>query len=251
MNIQDMRRAAKTASRTNGTSHQTELNNIAVRHGHSHWGAMLVACKKQNDAATARIASTAATISGFGADWTNIDRTNAHQLQDARNRRSHIVFTFADRRMSLAHVMAMSGTLDKLPHDSVDRLPRRIEAAPEVVVLEGLRGAKNEWLGTRTVTETELLELDAGTIVIVQHLLRRHIDTANKLGLMIIGMATPRTVKSWSAGVRDRLITYFDPDPVMVQVDTCITDKGEEPVYRIQPIRRAVLREVDQAAAAA
>ena len=41
MDIESLKKTAKTESRRNGTSHQAELNRIAVERGHSHWGALI------------------------------------------------------------------------------------------------------------------------------------------------------------------------------------------------------------------
>jgi hypothetical protein len=43
MDIEQLKKTARMASRRNGTSHQSELNAIAVEHGHTHWGALLAA----------------------------------------------------------------------------------------------------------------------------------------------------------------------------------------------------------------
>jgi len=41
MDVDTLKKTAKSQARRNGTSHQAELNRIAREHGHTHWGALL------------------------------------------------------------------------------------------------------------------------------------------------------------------------------------------------------------------
>lgn len=45
MDVDTLKRTAKAAARSNGTSHQAELNTIAREHGHTHWGALASALR--------------------------------------------------------------------------------------------------------------------------------------------------------------------------------------------------------------
>lgn len=48
MDVDALKRTAKAAARSNGTSHQAELNAIARSHGHTHWGALASALKAED-----------------------------------------------------------------------------------------------------------------------------------------------------------------------------------------------------------
>ena len=199
MDIHAMKRAAKKASRQNGTSHGSELNAQAHAAGFTHWGALIAAQPKPS----------------FHYRYFPGDHENAHDLESARRDGNHIVYVAEDIEHAIAHVVAMANTCAKLPPKDIAKAQEVIAAPDPIFVLD--EGASRDWSSIPPIQANDFMRAPAGAAIFIEKITEEHVTSAPK-GVMLIGAGKVGGAASWNEKSLQRFRTLIIPKQDFSQI---------------------------------
>lgn len=209
MDIHAMKRAAKKASRKNGTSHGFELNAQAHAAGFTHWGALITAQPKPS----------------FHYRYFPGDHKNAHDLESARRDGNHIVYVADDIEEAIAHVVAMANTCAKLPPKDIAKAQEVIAAPDAIFVLD--EDMSRDWGPMPRIQANDLIHAPAGAVIFVEKIAEEHVTSAPK-GVMLIGAGAVGGAASWNEKSLQRFRTLVIPKQDFSQMGQPYSKEDQE-----------------------